>query len=123
MLLGVRGDVQISLVQTSSLEVKVKVPKDCPCGLASLCVLLKVWLHKDELGTELACDEAWHGCTYAKLPGIVVSGAHHAYSADSHGLCFLHHHDTLALLCSVYYMIAERETESNEWQAVVSTPG
>ena len=112
MLFTVSGDVQVGLVQTSSLKVRVKVPEDCPCGLASLCVLLKVWLHKDELGAELACDEAWHGCTYAKLSGVVVSGAHHANSADGHRLCFLHRQDILALLCSLYCIIAEREIQS-----------
>ena len=109
MLFTVSCDVQVRLIQTSSLEVRVKVSEDGPCGLTSFCILLKVWLYKDKLGAELACDEAWHGSTYAKLSGIVVSGAHHAYSANSHGLRFLHHHDNLALLCSVHDMIAERQ--------------
>jgi len=114
MLFTVSCDVQVGLVQTSSLKVRIKVPKDGPGGLTSFCVLLKVWLYKDKLGAELACNEAWHGGTYAKLSGVVVGGTHHAYSADSHGLHFLHHHAILALFCSVYHIIAERETESHE---------
>ena len=92
MLLTVCCDVKVSLIQTPSLKVWVKVSEDGSCGLASLGVLLEVRLDEDQLGTEPAGNEAWHGCPDAKLAGIIVGGAHHANAAHCHRLALLQGH-------------------------------
>ena len=90
MLLTVCCYVEVSLIQTPRLKVRVEVPENGSCGLAGCGVLLEVGFDKDQLRAEPACDEAGHSSTDAKLAGVVVGGAYHSNAAHCHRFGLLH---------------------------------
>lgn len=89
MLLAVPCEIQVGLIETTSLKVGIKRSEDGSGGLAGSCILLEVGLGKDQVRAEAAGYEAWHGCPYAKLTGVVVGCAHHANPTYCHTLAFL----------------------------------